>query len=163
MSWLVVKTKHKSEQKAMLNMERQGFTTFLPMIDVEKITRGKKVKVQEPLFPGYLFTKYDEHCQLYQAKIRSTFGVTQVVSFGQEPAKAHDSIIESIKNKLVVTPETPVFNAGDAVVVKSGPFSGVDGIFECSTGDERAIILLRILENQTRMELGFDEFEGKGN
>lgn len=161
MSWLVVKTKHKSEQKAMLNMERQGFTTFLPMVNVEKITRGKKVHVKEPLFPGYLFTKYDEHCQQFQAKIRSTFGVTQVVSFGLEPAKAHDHIIDSIKYKLELTPEQPLFSPGDYVVVKSGPFSGVDGIFECSSGEERAIILLKILQNQTRMELGFDEFEVK--
>ena len=64
MGWLVVKTKHKCEQKATLNLERQGFSTFLPLIDVEKVIRGKKVSIQEPLFPSYLFAEYDEHCQL---------------------------------------------------------------------------------------------------
>ena len=161
MSWLVVKTKHNCEQKAKLNLERQGFTTFLPLVDVEKVIRGKKQVLRQAFFPSYIFAEYDQHCRLYQAKIRSSIGVIQVVSFGTSPSLVADSVITAIRERLMAANVAPVFSKGDAVTVKQGPFAGVDGIFQCSTGEQRATVLLQILANQTRVELGFDEFVEK--
>lgn len=161
MSWLVVKTKHNCEQKAKLNLERQGFTTFLPLVDVEKVIRGKKRVVRQAFFPSYLFVEYDQHCRLYRAKIRSSIGVIQVVGFGTTPAFVAEPVITAIRQRLAVASAAPVFSRGDVVTVKQGPFAGVDGIFQCSTGEQRATVLLQILANQTQVELGFDEFVEK--
>ncbi len=57
--WYVVLTKSKQELRAQDNLERQGGVVFVPMFTKERITRGKRVVRQEPLFPGYLFLQAD--------------------------------------------------------------------------------------------------------
>ena len=44
-AWYVVHTKPRQEDKALLNLERQGYRCYLPRLTVEKIRRGKFAQV----------------------------------------------------------------------------------------------------------------------
>ena len=50
MQWFVVHTKPRQEQRALENLQRQGFAAWLPMLSVEKFRRGRLEKVTEPMF-----------------------------------------------------------------------------------------------------------------
>lgn len=139
----------------MQNLEQQGFTCFLPLARVEKLRRGALVQVDEPLFPRYLFIQLgsDTTAQSW-GPIRSTKGVSRLVCFGQDPAKLADALVDQIRTHS----QTPVlhqrhFNAGEAVVVASGPFAGLDAIYQMNDGENRVMVLLNILSKPVQLTL----------
>jgi transcription antitermination factor NusG len=64
------------------------------MLTVEKLRRGRLAEVVEPMFSRYLFIRLDtEHSNW--APIRSTLGVSRLVSFGNRPAPMADELIQA--------------------------------------------------------------------
>ena len=53
--WNIINTKVRQGRCAQENLERQGYSCFLPQPRAEKRCRRALVLVQEPLFPRYLF------------------------------------------------------------------------------------------------------------
>ena len=141
MSWFVIRTKPRQEERASEHLENQSFQYYCPWMTRDN---GKK----EPLFPGYLFV-YDVASGQPFSTIRSTRGVLGFVRFGAEFARASDTLIESIQAREQTLQSVERFKPNDVVRVKSGPFSQLDGIYYCKSGTERSIILLNLL-NQTK-------------
>ncbi len=75
MHWYAIHSKPRQEERALENLERQGFQAWLPMLTVEKFRRGKLAKVVEPMFSRYLFIRLDTE-QTNWSPIRSTLGVS---------------------------------------------------------------------------------------
>ena len=148
--WYVVLTKSKQELRAQDNLERQGGVVFVPMFTKERITRGKRVVRQEPLFPGYLFLQADAQSELL-SKVRSTFGVRQLLNFAGQVMTVDNLIIEDLRQRG--NSETPVqqFSAGQTVTLNSGPFQHYQAIFKELDGNERGIILLGLLGQQNEL------------
>ena len=59
-TWYLVQSKPRNEARALENLLRQGYETYLPLIEVERLQRGKLLKKQEPLFSRYLFLHLEE-------------------------------------------------------------------------------------------------------
>lgn len=57
----------------------------MPTIALEKIIRGKRTMVSEPLFPNYLFIEFDPEV-IHTTTISATRGVNNFVRFGALPA-----------------------------------------------------------------------------
>lgn len=154
-NWYLLHTKIRQEKIALENLERQGFECFLPVILAEKL-RGSILKVvEEPLFTRYMFIRLDDNINSQSwSPIRSTIGVSRLVSFGHKPARIEDALIDELRargNGQEVQKRR--FEQGDPVVITKGPFSGVEAIFEIKDAQERVIVLLNILSKQVRMSL----------
>ncbi len=62
MLWYAVHSRPKQEQRALENLQNQGYDAWLPMITLEKLRRGRVTEVVEPMFSRYLFIRLDmEH------------------------------------------------------------------------------------------------------
>lgn len=95
MRWCLVHTKPRQEKCALENLNRQGYQCYLPTLPSEKLRQGLLTFVDEPLFTRYLFIRLGEGDSARSwAPIRSTKGVSSLVSFGLEPARVDDSLIE---------------------------------------------------------------------
>ena len=149
-NWYVVLTKSKQELRAQSNLERQGGVVFVPMFARERITRGKRIVRQEPLFPGYLFLQTDTQSELL-SKVRSTFGVRQLLSFAGQVMTVDKRIIEDLRQRSNSETPTQQFSAGQAVTLNSGPFQHYQAIFKEHDGCERGIILLGLLGQQNEL------------
>ncbi|HEY9032249.1 MAG TPA: transcription/translation regulatory transformer protein RfaH [Kangiella sp.] len=153
-SWYLINSKPKQELRAEEHLKNQEINCILPVLEVDKIIRGKRQKVTEPLFPGYLFVELQTNGQDW-SKIRSTRGVRDFVRFGGVPGRVPDSVLEHLQ--LLDTSNTPMETnaprAGDKVVITEGPFKDLEGVFKISNGEKRSIVLLSILGNITEMEL----------
>ena len=55
MHWYLVHTKPRQEVVALLNLERQGYECYLPLIRVERVRRHFAQIVTEAMFPRYRF------------------------------------------------------------------------------------------------------------
>ncbi|MDI1245445.1 MAG: transcription/translation regulatory transformer protein RfaH [Rhodoferax sp.] len=155
MNWYLIHTKPRQEQCALENLQQQGFGCFLPMIRVEKLRRGKLVEIDEPLFPRYLFIQLDtgQHAQSWQP-IRSTKGVSRLVSFGQEPARMSDVLVDLIRAQCGSgSVQQRHFTQGEKVLITEGPFVGLEAIYQMSDGEQRVMVLLNIMSKSVKLSL----------
>lgn len=148
MQWYLVHTKPRQEACAQENLERQGYECYLPLLQREKVRQGSLTVEDEALFPRYLFIRLD--CSASGKSwvpIRSTKGVSRLVSFGSEPAKIGEDLIESLRSQQAVgqLPLRRVFEAGQRVQLVNGPFSGIEGVFLETDGERRVMVLIEML------------------
>lgn len=157
MQWFVVQTKPRQEKRAILNLERQGYPCYLPLRSKRKLKKGLASTDQEPLFSNYLFIQLDMSATGKSwAPIRSTLGVSRLVSFGSEPLSVEPELIELIQKletDLEQTQPEPLFTVGQKVKVVEGPFQGIEAIYDLEDGDARSIVLINILGKQTRLHV----------
>ena len=85
--WYLVQFKPNSHRVAELNLNRQGFETFIPFQEVSKRRFSRFVSSILPLFPGYMFVSFNPKDGLW-AKIRSTIGVLRLFMVGDQPKEA---------------------------------------------------------------------------
>ncbi len=162
--WYLIQAKPKQEARAKEHLDNQDVECFYPTIELEKVVRGKRQKVTEALFANYLFVQLDSE-DIAWSKIRSTRGVRDFVRFGLEVAKVPNALIEQlkadVKNIDVENLDTNVPKEGEAILLIEGPFKDLEAIFKAKNGDERAIILLNLLNKPVTMEVSNRSFVKK--
>ncbi|MGV6818263.1 MAG: transcription/translation regulatory transformer protein RfaH [Thiotrichales bacterium] len=154
-AWYVLQSKPRQEALARENLERQGYTAYLPMMRARKRLRGKWTSVIEPMFPRYLFVELTPYKDDF-GPLRSTRGVASVVRFGMEPAIMPAEIIAELRAREcpetgVVEPRSALFKAGQNVEILNGPFQGLEAVFAASSSEERVILMLNVLGQKSRV------------
>ncbi|MEE2731535.1 MAG: transcription termination/antitermination NusG family protein [Pseudomonadota bacterium] len=137
MSWYVVKTKARQESRALDHLANQNIEVYCPWL-VRKDGR------REALFTSYLFVRLNSLASRFHA-IKNTRGVLCMLKFGEWWAQVDDPIIEYLKFKENGFRNVPLFEPDQEVLIKDGPFKGVEAVYLCANGDERAMVLLTLL------------------
>jgi transcriptional antiterminator RfaH len=150
--WYLIHCKPREDERALENLERQGFECYRPARLVERHRNGRKCIVQEPLFPNYLFIRLDCVNDDWHP-IRSTRGVIHIVQFNEFPLPVADEIIEGIRSRLAAVSVEPYLKPGDRVRIAAGPFSQLEAVFVAYDGQNRVVLLLNILRRN--QELSF--------
>jgi len=157
--WFAVRCKPRKESTACEEFERQGFEVYLPR-ELKLIRHARRMeKMPRPFFPGYLFLHLSRE-ERYWTAIRSTRGAVGTVHFGNFYPPVPDSVIASLRALedeagFIRHGEDPIspFAPGTRIVVREGQFSGIEGIFVCRSGEERAMVLLEMLQRQVKAKL----------
>jgi transcriptional antiterminator RfaH len=156
-SWFAVYTKPRQERIALEHLERQGFHCFLPMAINPYQRRSVREPRIEPLFPRYLFLRAIPGQQSL-GPVRSTRGVTSLVRFGIKLALMPENVIRAINQRC--DPETGVIKLspipvepGDRVKIFDGPLAGLQGIFQERKGENRALLLMKMLGTESTVEV----------
>ena len=150
-AWYLVQSKPRNEMRALENLARQGYETYLPLMEVERLQRGKLLKKMEPLFPRYLFLHLEEGNDNW-GPIRSTLGVAGLVRFGQAYALVSDEVMDAVRERTQDVKKS-LFESGDNVRVVSGPLLGLEGVFEIADGEQRSFVLLEFMQKQQRVSV----------
>jgi transcriptional antiterminator RfaH len=158
MNWYAVNTKPRQESLADLNLRRLSVETFCPLLKRERGMRQKRQIVIEPLFPGYLFARFD--MDTHFRAVNYAMGVRSLVSFGSNPVVVEDAVVESIQSRLqdgCIFVKPVSFMPGEIVRIEGGPFQGLEAIFEREmNGQQRAVLLLKALSFQARVVVDFE-------
>jgi len=154
-SWYAVNTKTRCEAIACASLVRHGVEVFLPKLRERKVLRGKCSPTTSPLFPRYLFAKFDVSSQL--RAVTYARGVKSIVTFGSGPSMVDESIIQGIRNQLtngVIELSEDQFSRGQVVRIQDGPLCGLEAVFEKKLGGtSRAVLLLKAISFQARVIL----------
>lgn len=145
--WLVATTHANSEGTARANLERQGYTVYLPLIRKRRSHARKVTWVLRPLFPGYIFIDLDPRQQAWRP-IQSTIGVRSLVRFGEEPASLDGSFIAALQAREedgAVTRPTVPFAVGQDVRIEGGPLDGLLARILALDDKERVVVLLDVM------------------
>lgn len=164
--WYVVHTYSGHENKVAITLkqrvEASGFQDrvckiLVPTQEKIVISEGKKRKVDEHLFPGYILVNMAMSDDAWHL-VRSTTGVTGFVGTGTTPTALPDSEVKSILKFMKM--EAPKFEAkfsvGDSVKVVDGPFTDFLGkVEEVNDEQGKVKILVSVFGRETPMELDF--------
>ena len=158
--WFAVQSKPRQESTAKEQLQRQGYTAYLPMMTVRKRRRAAWTTSVEPLFPRYLFVNANISEQSL-APIRSTVGVSGLVRFGNVLRPVPDAVVHYLQQAETAQGAEPgekswPFRAGDKVAVLEGPFAGLTAVFEGAEPEARAMILIELLGRQNTVEVPID-------
>jgi len=157
-NWLLLQVKPRQEIRALENLERQQAECYCPQIRIEKLSRGRRIEVEEALFSGYLFINAQpEQTGLTYTSIRSSRGVSKIVGFGAEPLKVPEALIAQIKLRegsgLMDVSAIGLPQTGDNINILEGPFKGLKAVFSHADGLQRSIVLINLLNQQTPTSL----------
>ncbi len=148
MHWYLVHTKPRQEKCALENLHRQGYQCYLPTLPSEMLRQGRLTVSDVPLFPRYLFIRLGQGDSAKSwAPIRSTKGVSRLVSFGIEPARVDDGLIDLLRAQEASVQSMPerLFRSGERVRLTEVPFAGIEGIYQMADGERRVMVLIEIL------------------
>ncbi|VTM87011.1 Transcriptional activator rfaH [Raoultella ornithinolytica] len=102
-AWYLLYCKRGQLQRAQEHLERQAVNCLMPTIALEKIIRGKRTTVSEPLFPNYLFVEFDPEI-IHTTTISATRGVNNFVRFGAQPRYRPRSFTSSLSISRKASP-----------------------------------------------------------
>ena len=156
MHWYLVHTKPRQEKSAQQNLEQQGYQCYFPTLPSEKLRQGLLAVADEPLFPRYLFIRLGQGDSARSwAPIRSTKGVSRLVSFGIEPAKVDDGLIELLRMQEASVQGVPerLFKPGELVCLTEGPFAGVEGVCQMADSERRIMVLIELMSKRVAVRV----------
>jgi transcriptional antiterminator RfaH len=156
LNWYAVYTKKTKEHVADTKLIQLNIETFLPLLR-RRIRRKYQLR---PLFPCYLFARFDPRRWLYT--VNHLEGVNRVVCFDNQPVPVPVEIIERMKLRMgdqgYWVPETEIV-PGNRVRVRSGAFSGLEGRIAELKPRDRVVLLLEAIFSGTRVEMDRDLVE----
>ena len=161
-TWYAINTKRKQERLAAFNLKNLGIEVFSPRIRRVEQLFGSTVEMIRPLFPSYIFARFDASQRYHMVKY--TVGVRQIVGFGGDLAPVSDDIIALIKDRLdgddLLEMKLKSFKSGDPVEVVAGTLAGLNGILEREmSGSERVAILLNAISFQATLLIRRDNLK----
>ncbi|MGB8509275.1 MAG: UpxY family transcription antiterminator [Pyrinomonadaceae bacterium] len=154
-SWYAVRTRSNYEKITANLLEAKGFEQYLPLYQVRKLWSDRVMESSLPLFPGYVFCKFDARCR---TPILSTHGVVSIVSFAGQPALIADEEIKAVQAVLRserLTEPCPYLCEGQLIRINRGPLAGLEGIL-VKKRNWRIVISIQILRRSVSVEVDPD-------
>jgi transcriptional antiterminator NusG len=152
-AWYAIWTRSRHEQTVLEQLERKGFTAFLPTITRWSRWKDRKKQIDWPLFPGYCFAKLDAENRLPVLKCS---GVVSIVSFNGEiaPIPEHEiaGIRQLIETDLQFDP-CPLIREGMLVEVMHGPLRGVVGRLVRKGSHARLVLSVELIGQGVSVEV----------
>lgn len=164
--WYVVHTYSGHEAKVAATLKQRVesqklsdkvLEILVPTQEKIEIKEGKKSKVREKIFPGYILIKMVLDDQSWLA-VRTTPGITSFVGNLNKPTPLPESEVASIQRFIQM--EAPkfktTFSVGEAVKIVDGPFSEFLGsVQEMDEEKGKVKVLVSIFGRETPVELDF--------
>lgn len=155
--WHVLHVKPRCEKKMAGYCEAHGVECDLPVREETKIYQRRKVTVYKPVFPGYVFLRFAPTQKL--TVLKSNLAVRVLTIENQE--RFHDELLQ-IRQALAIDPTldaSAAFQAGRRVLIKSGPFQGVEGIVQVVKGKTKVVLNVDIIGRAISVEVGMELLE----
>jgi transcriptional antiterminator RfaH len=156
--WLVVRTHPRQERRAEENLRFGNIETFLPQMPAPRSRRSRKVQFGTPLFPQYLFARFDPHVRLHD--VCFTRGVQTVLRVGTSLATVGNEVIAFLRSREDANGFIRVgepLQVGEMVTIKEGCFAAVVGVLErVLPAKGRVEVLLTGLQTAVRVEIASD-------
>jgi len=153
--WRVVQTKAHEEVRVAHRLNRSNVDVYVPMIQKKSYTFGKLMQRVQPLFPQYVFARFD--IEEAYSKLRWTVGVKRLVVFNGRPALVKDEVINFIKhqeNAKGIISQKRSFRPNQKVLVQFGVLKDIEGLFVKElSGPDRVLVLMTIMGAATHVQV----------
>jgi transcription antitermination factor NusG len=154
--WFALHVRSRSEQVVAASLHSKGYQEFLPLYRVRNRWSDRLREVDLPMFPGYVFCRFDPARRL---PIVTTPSVVSVVGLGKMPQPVETAEIEAIqalaKSGLPALP-WPYLRAGAPVRIERGALEGLEGILTAVKNEYRVVLSITLLHRSVAVEIDRD-------
>jgi transcription antitermination factor NusG len=153
LSWFALQIRSRWEGTAAGLLRGKGMETLLPTYTTKRKWSDRYKVVEAPLFPGYVFCRFDVHNRL---PVLITPGVISVVGRGKTPVAVDDAEILSIQAAIgsgIQMEPWPYVEIGERVRIKDDVLDGMEGILTSFKGSDRVIISVTLLRRSVALEI----------
>jgi transcription antitermination factor NusG len=157
--WFAVFTKSHHEKKVSHQLKQQNIESFLPMYSqVHQWTNRRRVTVQLPLFPNYIFVRIAGR---ERGRVLRLPGVLSIVGRGYDPAPLPDFEIESLRSGLHLRKfePHPGLVVGTRVRIKMGALEGMEGVLLRNKNNLRVVLTVALINRGVAIEVDADDVE----
>src|SRR5258708_33481472 len=150
--WFAAYTCANHEKRVVEHFEARAVEHFLPLYASVRRWKDRRVQLELPLFPGYVFVRIAVGARL---RVLEVPGVVRLVGFNGETYPLSDGEIESLRKGIMngsrIEPH-PYLSVGARVRIKSGPLAGVEGSLVREKNADRAVLSPDLIARSAAVE-----------
>ena len=151
--WFAVHVRTRHETAIASFLEAKGYQQFVPLYKFKKRWSDRVKELEAPLFPGYLFCRFDPQFRL---PILKTPGVIQIIGYNRVPTPIDEtemSAIQTVIESGMQTQPWPFLEVGERVRIGSGSLRGLDGIVVKMKDNHRLVVSVTLLRRSVAVEI----------
>jgi len=151
--WFALQVRTRRESGVANYLFGQGYESFLPLYHCRKRWSDRVKEVQTPLFPGYLFCRFDPQDRLPVMKVP---GVMQIVGANRVPLPVDEVEIRALQTLVasgIANQPWPFLQLGERVRIESGSLCGLEGILLDFKGTHRLVLSVTLLQRSVSVEI----------
>jgi transcription antitermination factor NusG len=144
--WYAAYTCANHERRVGAELGAREVEHFLPLYSSVRCWKDRRVRLDLPLFPGYVFVRLALRDRLRVAQIPS---VVRLVGFNGLPAALPDEEMEILRAGLSQSLRTephPFLTVGRRVRITGGPFAGLEGVLKRKRNSPRVVVSLSLIQ-----------------
>jgi transcription antitermination factor NusG len=151
--WYGIRTRFNQEKIATAVLTDKGYEPFLPVYHVRRRWSDRVVTTERPLFPGYVFCRFDYN---HRAPIVTANSVVSVVGFGSQPTPIPDEEINAVRiivESGIAAEPAPFLREGQRIRVTHGPLKSVEGSLVRKKSMWSLVVGVEILQRCVSVEI----------
>jgi transcription antitermination factor NusG len=151
--WFALHVRTRYERVAATLISGKRYECFLPTYLCRRQWSDRIKEIELPLFPGYLFCRFDP---LQRLPILTVPGVISIVGVAKTPVPVDQAEIASLRvlvNSRLDKEPWPYLRIGQAVRIEHGALRGLEGILSHVGGRHRIIVSVTLLQRSVAVEL----------
>lgn len=157
--WYAAYTRAQHEKRVAEQLAERAVEHFLPLYSCVRHWKDRHVRLELPLFPGYVFVRLAQHDRLRVLQIPS---VACLVGFGGSPTPLEEAEVEAIRAclKQGIRAEPYLFlTIGRRVRIRTGPLAGFEGVLVRRRGRSRIILSLDLISRSVAVDVDIADLE----
>ena len=157
--WYAASTSANHEKRVAEQLGAREVEHFLPLYESVRRWKDRRVKLELPLFPGYIFVHMALRDRL---SVQRVPGVARLVVFDGKPAALPEGEIEALRRSLDIglrAEPHPYLTVGRRVRLKSGPLAGMAGILLRRKGNFRVVISIELIQRSVAVDADAADIE----
>jgi transcription antitermination factor NusG len=149
--WYVLHVRPRCEKKVLEHCRQLRLSQFLPLRAETKVYQRRKVTVEKPVFPGYVFASFGRDGRVDLLKCNQ---IVRILEPGNRREMLHQ--LAQIRKALRADPGLVTCMAiqkGRQVRIRGGPFLGVEGRVSELKGTTKVILNVEMIGQAVVVEV----------
>jgi transcription antitermination factor NusG len=157
--WYAAHTCANHEKRVAEQLGVREVEYFLPLYVSVRRWKDRRVALDLPLFPGYVFVRMALRDRL---QVQQLPGVARLVGFNGTPAALPEEEIETLQKSWgtgIHAEPHPYLTVGQRVRIKSGPLAGMEGVLLRRKGNLRLVISIDLIQRSVAVDANAADVE----
>jgi transcription antitermination factor NusG len=151
--WFALSVRPRREKYVASLLRNKGYSEYLPTYRTNRL-RGKRLTEHDvPLFPGYVFCRFDPAARL---PILKTEWVNFVLGIGNTPVAIPErelAAVRAVVESGAGAEPWPFLQVGQWVHINRGPLFGIEGILLNFKKQQRLVVSVSLLQRSVATEI----------
>lgn len=151
--WYALSVKSRYEKTVGRFLENFGYVFFVPTYKARRLWSDRIKHVDAPLFPGYVFCRFDIHNRL---PILMIPGVQHIVGGTAVPTPVDVGEIRALQTAVesgAAREPWPFLQVGDRLRIEHGSLAGAEGILVQTKGRYRLVLSITLLQRSVAVDI----------